>query len=72
MNSRQTADYSPTKKGSREENEAIRARKEMLGWFAAAAKPEAPKRKTWEQRMMQRARNFKPGNADGYKYRTAA
>lgn len=35
MRTRQTSDYSPTKPGSREENQAIAARREMLGWMEA-------------------------------------
>lgn len=30
MNSRRTSDYSPTKPGSREENQAINARRDMI------------------------------------------
>lgn len=35
MRTRQTSDYSPTMNGSREQNQAINARREMLGWMEA-------------------------------------
>lgn len=35
MNSRRTSDYSPTKPGSREENQAINARRELIAILAS-------------------------------------
>lgn len=59
MHTRATSDYTPTIKGSREENEAVHARKEMMKVFAGReAKPEV-KRKTWRERMRLKACKYK-------------
>ena len=57
MRTRKTADYSPTKKGSKEENQATNARREMLATFASRqAVPEQPSK--WHRRMAKRAAGF--------------
>lgn len=58
MHTRRTSDYSPTMKGSKAENAAINARKEMMSVFATAPAPVITRRKTWEQRMALRAKGF--------------
>lgn len=80
MNTRKTHDYTPTRPGSREENQAINARREMMNGFAnRVVKPE-PRRKTerssspngyWEERMERKAKGFTIGGGDGYKHRSA-
>lgn len=60
MRTRLTSDYSPTMKGSREEKQAINARAEMLKIFETAPVVKAkPRRSTWKERMMLKARGFK-------------
>lgn len=51
MNTRRTADYSPTMKGSKAENAAINARREMLKVFESRPVPVFKRRKTWAQQM---------------------
>jgi hypothetical protein len=58
MFTRATSDYSPLRPGSREENEAIHARKEMMAVFASRTPKEEPKRKGWRDRMRLRAKGF--------------
>lgn len=67
MHTRRTSDYSPhfpsPVKGipnSPEYNAAVNARREMLKTFENRTMPVTrPKRKTWEERMSLRAKNFK-------------
>ena len=58
MWSRRTSDYSPLKKGSKEETRAINARKEMLATFADRTPGVSKKRKSWDERMALKARAF--------------
>jgi hypothetical protein len=51
MNTRRTADYSPTMKGSKAENAAINARREMMNIFASRPAPVFKRRKTWAEAM---------------------
>lgn len=67
MHTRRTSDYSPhfpsPVKGipnSPEYNAAVNARREMLKTFEnRTPHSQRPRRKTWEQRMELRAKNFK-------------
>lgn len=58
MNTRRTADYSPTLKGSKEENQAINARREMIATFASAPVAAVSRRKSWAERMAMKAKGF--------------
>lgn len=60
MFSRNTSDYSPTRPGSKAENQAINARREMLKHLSERRVPHIPKRKTWAERMERKARGFVP------------
>jgi hypothetical protein len=51
MRTRQTSDYSPTLNGSREQNQAIAARREMLGWMAAQPVNIKGQRKNHDKRV---------------------
>lgn len=51
MNTRRTSDYSPTMKGSKAENAAINARREMMNTFASIPAPVIKRRKTWAEKM---------------------
>lgn len=50
MRTRSTSDYSPTMKGSKEENQAVQARREMLKVFAGQDEPQYSKSK-WARKM---------------------
>lgn len=60
MHTRRTSDYTPTMPGSKAENQAINARREMLKTFESTPLHKSSKSKTWEQRMLSRAEGFKP------------
>ena len=51
MHTRATSDYTPTMPGSKDENAAIVARKEMMKVFASRECKPKPSRKTWRERM---------------------
>lgn len=57
MHTRATSDYTPTMPGSKDENAAIVARKEMMKVFASREYKPKPTRKTWRERMRQRTSN---------------
>lgn len=59
MHTRSTSDYSPCKKGSREENMAIVARREMMHILDSRIPKKEKRRKTWRERMAGRAKGFK-------------
>lgn len=50
MRTRKTSDYSPTMKGSKEEQQAIQARREMLKIFESRGQVEHVKSK-WARKM---------------------
>lgn len=58
MHTRATSDYTPTMPGSKDENAAIVARKEMMKVFASREYKPKPTRKTWRDRMRQRTSNY--------------
>lgn len=58
MHTRRTADYSPCRPGSKAENQAYNARREMMNALAGRAIHASPTRKTWAERMTKRARGF--------------
>lgn len=58
MYTRKTSDYSPTMKGSKAEQQAIRARKEMLAVFASIIVKPAVRRLSWAQRMEKKAKGY--------------
>lgn len=62
MRSRKTSDYSPCKAGSKEENQAVNARREMMNLFASRGKPEYEKSK-WARRMEMRVEKLNKGKA---------
>lgn len=61
LHGRRTADYSPLLVGSKEEQRAISARREMLDFFKAMPEYREVKRKGWLERMTKRAAGFHPG-----------
>lgn len=59
MHTRATYDYTPTMPGSKDENAAIAARKEMMKVFAGrVGRIVDHSRKAWRERMRQRAAGF--------------
>lgn len=60
MHTRRTSDYTPCLPGSKEENQAYNARREMMKTFADRPAIQGPARKTWTQRMTERAAGFSP------------
>lgn len=62
MRSRKTTDYSPCKAGSREENQAINSRREMMNLFASRGEPVYEKSK-WARRMEMRVEKLNTGKA---------
>lgn len=60
MRTRRTHDYSPTKKGSKEEQAAINARREMLNLMTSQP-VEQEKPDKWTIRMLKKAKGFTIG-----------
>jgi len=58
MNTRLTHDYSPLLPGSKAEQAAINARREMMNVFSSREPSKVARRKSWEERMNQRAEGF--------------
>lgn len=58
MRTRKTHDYSPLLPGSKAEQQAINARREMMNTLASRQSDSTPQRKSWEQRMVERAEGF--------------
>lgn len=59
MNTRRTHDYSPLLPGSKAEQAAINARREMMNALSNRVVHEGPRRKTWTERMAAKAKGFK-------------
>lgn len=62
MRTRKTHDYSPLQKGSKTEEQAINARREMMNTFASRGEPVYEKSK-WSRRMEMRVEKLNTGKA---------
>lgn len=63
MRSRKTSDYSPCKAGSKEENQAVNARREMMNLFASRGEVVHSEKSKWARRMELRVEKLNTGKA---------